>query len=264
MSSASRDIDYFIERQRSKLNKNNGRPAANQNRRAPPPPPPPARPPEQPASRLDYQVARILDAPSPRSAADPNFPPPPSSSRSPFPDPSQQMFSSSFDDNRARRQSTSTAPDNRLAFFDSFGTYDEQRAKLREDRNREYNDFLRSKEGAGSKNKSSSKSMTSRSNTTRRVQFQADPTVMAPWEKENRRSVRNTQTIDNASSAAGISTEEYIRGRPQPKPMVDPDEEYIRAREEYILELYAQIRELEERRRLLELGTHDPLSLPPR
>ena len=245
MVSASQDIDYFIERQRSKLNKTTGRPAANQNRRAPPPPPARQQV-SQPTNRLGYEVAHILDAPSPRSIADPNLFP--SSPRSPFP---------TSDDNRSRRQSTSTAPDNRLAFFDSFGTYDEKRAKLREDRQREYNEFLRKKDDvAASKKKFSSKSTTSRANATRRVQFQEEPTVVAPWEKDGKRRVRNTQTIDDTSSTIGISTEEYIRGRTRPRPGPDPDEEYIRAREEYILELYAQIRELEERKRLLEIGIY--------
>lgn len=257
MISADQDINYFIERQRSKLNKTNNRTAANQTRRgrptpAPPPPPPPPAPrfAEPLDNRLDYQVARILDAPSPRTLPDPNmFPPSP---RSPFPDPQQRMYSSS-DETRSRQQMTDTTSENRLAFFDSFGTYDEKRAKLREDRNREYNEFLRSKDAA-QRNKSNVKSTTARSNQTRRVQFQGDPTVIAPWEKDGKRTARNTQTFEETSSTVGISTEEYIRGRPKPKPMPDPDEEYIRAREEYILELYAQIRELEERKRLLELG----------
>ncbi|CAF4721423.1 unnamed protein product, partial [Rotaria magnacalcarata] len=80
-------IDYFIERQRSKLNKEPNRQQVNRqqtNRQrlaAPPPPlPPPRQPPTLPSTnlddRLDFKVARILNEPSPRNQSQQTYIPP--------------------------------------------------------------------------------------------------------------------------------------------------------------------------------------------
>ncbi|CAF4858819.1 unnamed protein product, partial [Rotaria sp. Silwood2] len=71
MIAASQDIDYFIERQRSKLNKVPNRQQGNRqqgNRQRPAAPPPPPPPPQSFPStnfedRLDVKVNRILDEP---------------------------------------------------------------------------------------------------------------------------------------------------------------------------------------------------------
>lgn len=216
MINAAQDIDYFIERQRSKLNKNNARQGVNRRN-------------IQPVragsneNRLDVQVSRILEEPSPRlQPTRQGYVPP-----SPRPPIDDQISSRS---------------DNQVTFFDSFGTYDEKRAQLKQDLKREYNDFLRNQDGNRT-NRKNIKTSTTRSVNNRRVQFKADPTVIAPWEKDGER--RLDETFSSSVTEYGIDRSLFTVAR--------EDEAYVRAREEYILELYEQVRELEERRRLLEL-----------
>lgn len=258
MINASQDIDYFIERQRSKLNKSNGRsgPATRgpPGRRQPtgvPPPPRVQRGPQPIENRLDFQVARILEEPSPRlpssqSYVPPSGPSPYISARTPQPLAAPPPY---IDSDRSPRFADNPQSDDRVTFFDSFGNYAEKRAQLKEDLKREYNEFIRNKEGE-QRNRKALKTSSSRSLNNRRVQFKADPTVIAPWERDGNRSARNTQSIEdgffqqNTEPSVSRST---LR-------IANEDETYIRAREEYILELYEQIQELEERRRLMERG----------
>jgi hypothetical protein len=260
MLTASQDIDYFIERQRSKLNKQPSRQQVNRQRLAPlpqlPPPPPPTQylPPNNLEDRLDFKVARILDEPAPRVQSQQAYYP---RSPSPFTDnsfpeqqqqqqPLQQMNYSNDTGNNNNNPST---------FFDRFGNHDAKRAQLKDDLKREYNEFLRSQKNA-SKSKSTSQTSTPRGNTTRRVQFQDNGKVVAPWEKNSgKTTMRDVQNMNNTpfSSSPMPTPREFTTNRSVSR-VAPSDEQYIRDREEYILELHDQIRELEERKRQLELG----------
>ncbi|CAF2586600.1 unnamed protein product [Rotaria sp. Silwood2] len=260
MIAASQDIDYFIERQRSKLNKVPNRQQGNRqqgNRQRPAAPPPPPPPPQSFPStnfedRLDVKVNRILDEPSPRiQSQQPYYPPSPRPIiSSPFSE--QQTVPFGFEQEQLRL-SNDSGNNNEFGFFDRFGNHDEQRAQLKDDLKREYNDFLRTQRSV-SKNKSTSQIDSSRGNTTRRVQFQQDGIVVAPWEKTDKKTTKNlSNTNDIFSSSASTATTEYTTNRARSRLSQNHDEQYIRDREEYILELYEQIRELEARKRQLEL-----------
>lgn len=258
MATASQDINYFIERQRSKLNKTNGRPANNRSRPVPPrsrPPPPPPRAPEPVESRLDFQVARMLDEPSPRLISQQGGYIPPSS-RSPYPPPnsySEQQQPYYDDSPRARRFSNGTAPDNQSTFYDKFGTYDGKRSQLKDDLKREYNEYLQSQRGAP-RRKTTAGPVSSGARSSRRVQFQGDPTVIAPWEKDGSKSSRSNQNYNDAPSSNSMSTAEYITNSSRWRLLQEHDEQYIRDREEYIIELENQIYELEARKRQIEIS----------
>ena len=258
MATASQDINYFIERQRSKLNKTNGRPANNRSRPMPPRsrplPPPPPRPLEPVESRLDFQVARMLDEPSPRLISQQGGYIPPSS-RSPYPPASypEQQQPYYEDSPRTRRFSNGTAPDNQSTFYDKFGTYDERRSQLKDDLKREYNEYLQSQQGAP-RRKATAGPVSSGARSSRRVQFQGDPTVIAPWEKDGSKSSRSNQNYNDVSSSNGISTAEYITNSSRSRLLQEHDEQYIRDREEYIIELENQIYELETRKRQIEIS----------
>jgi hypothetical protein len=262
MLAASQDIDNFIERQRSKLNKSSNRQQMNRqqvNRQrpipAPPPPPPPSQylPPNNLDDRLDFKVARILDEPSPRiQSQQPYFPPSPRSftARS-FPEQQQQQQPTPFFPDQEQQgypNDTANNNNNPSTFFDRFGQHDAKRAQLKDDLKREYNEFLRSQRVP--KGKSTSQIATPRGNTTRRVQFQQNGTVVAPWEKKDGRTPRNVQSMNDIPAPRRTeSTTNRSLSR-----VSQNDEQYIRDREEYILELYDQIRELEARKRQLEMG----------
>lgn len=263
MLTASHDIDYFIERQRSKLNKQPNRPQLNRQRPIPPSlPPPPSSyipPSHNPEERLDFKVARILDEPPPRIQFQQPYyspsPPPFTSnpySASPLPPISQSQMPSYLDQEQ-RRYPANNANNNQSTFFDRFGEHESKRTQLKNDLKREYNEFLRSQRVP--KSKSTSQLASPRGNTTRRVQFQQDGMVVAPWEKNNGRSVRTVQSMNDVSTPApSMTTREYFTNRSQSR-VAPSDEQYIRDREEYILELYDQIRELEGRKRQLEIGS---------
>ncbi|CAF3602863.1 unnamed protein product [Rotaria sp. Silwood1] len=258
MITASQDIDYFVERQRSKLNKVPNRQQGNRqqlNRQrpaAPPPPPPQSFPSTNFEDRLDVKVNRILDEPSPRvQSQQPYYPPSPRPIiSSPFSE--QQRVPLDFEQER-HHLSNESGNNNEFAFFDRFGNYDERRAHLKDDLKREYNEYLRSQRSV-SKNKSTSQAASSRGNTTRRVQFQQDGMVVAPWEKTDTKTAKNfPNTNDMFLSSSSTTAREYTTNRSRSRLSQDHDEQYIRDREEYILELYEQIRELEARKRQLEL-----------
>jgi len=259
MLAASQDIDNFIERQRSKLNRQTNRQQMNRQR----PAPPPTRqylPPNNMEDRLDFKVARILDEPSPRvQSQQPYFPPSPRvQAQQPYFPPSPSPFTgSSFPDQQTpfvsdreqRRFPNDTRNNNEFAFFDKFGAHEEKRAQLNNDLKREYNEYLRSQQGI-SKSRATSQVATPRGNTTRRVQFQQTGTVVAPWEKNDGKTPRNIQNMNDTSSSI---TTEYTTNQSRSR-VSRNDEQYIRDREEYILELYDQISELEARKRQLEMG----------
>ena len=262
MLAASHDIDYFIERQRSKLNKQPNRLQLNRSRPIPPIPPPPVPsyiPPTNPEERLDFKVARILDEPPPRiQSQQPYYPPSPtpfptSSYSSPLPPIEPQMVSYS-DQPQRRRYPGNNINDNQPTFFDRFGEHEGKRAQLKNDLKREYNEFLRSQRVPKSKSTSQLASPSPRGNTTRRVQFQQDGMVVAPWEKNSGRTMRNVQSMDDIFSSSSTTNREYLTTNRSQSRVASTDEQYIRDREEYILELYDQIRELETRKRQLELG----------
>jgi hypothetical protein len=248
MLAASQDIDNFIERQRSKLNKTSNRQPVNQQHA---PPPPQSLPPNNLEDRLDFKVARILDQRSPRVQSQQAYFPP--SPPPPFPGSSfreQQQQQAPFFPEQQHHSSNDTGGDNPMTFFDRFGAHDEKRSQLKEDRKREYNEYLRSQQ-RGSKNKSTSQIATPRGNTTRRVQFQDDGLVVAPWNKNDGRTTNNVHNTNDLSST--VTSTEYTTNRSRSQ-VSQNDEQYIRDREEYILELYSQIRELEARRLQLENG----------
>ena len=271
MLTASQDIDYFIERQRSKLNKLTRQQVTRQRPALPPIPPPLPLPQPQPQpqyvppnnieDRLDFKVARILDEPLPRvqSEQQPYFPssPRPVTGNNFLDQQSQSpsRMSNYFPDQESPRR-YANGPGNNNApatFFDRFGEHDVKRAQLKDDLKREYNEFLQS-QPRGAKSRSTSQVGTARGNTTRRVQFQENGKVVAPWEKGDRRSTQNTQSLNDLSSSSSLTTTREYRTVRTGSRVAPEDEQYIRDREEYILELHDQIRELEARRRQLELG----------
>lgn len=255
MLSASQDIDYFVERQRSKLNKVPNRQQLNRQRPTPPPPPPQYVPPNNLQDRLDFKVARILDEPAPRvQSQQAYFPPSPLPlTTNSFPQQQQQQQMDYYPEQEQRRYPAHTANNNnQTTFFDRFGEHDEKRAQLKDDLKREYNEFLRSQRIP--KGQSTSQMASPRGNiTTRRVQFQPDGMVVAPWEKRDGRTGRNAQSMNDVSSSSSMTSREFTTNRSQSR-VARTDEQYIRDREEYILELYDQIRELETRKRQLEIG----------
>jgi hypothetical protein len=266
MLAASQDIDYFIERQRSKLNKapnrqqmnrqQVNRQQVNRQRPAPPPPPPPQYlPPTNMEDRLDFKVNRILDEPSPRGQSQRSYypPSPPPFTGNSYPD--QQVPYYPEQDQRRFSNDDENNNNNQFGFFDRFGSHDEKRAQLKDDLKREYNEYLRSQQ-RGSKNKSTSQVASSRGNTNRHVRFQQDGKVVAPWEKNGNRKTQNSQSMnDISSSSSTTTTTEYATNRSGSR-VSRHDEQYIRDREEYILELYDQISELEARKRHLEMGIY--------
>jgi hypothetical protein len=272
MLTASQDIDYFIERQRSKLNKPTRQQVTRQRPVlppiAPPPPPPPPQPQFVPTNnledRLDFKVARILDEPLPRVQSEQQSyytPSPRPLTSNNFLDQQSQSpsrMSNYFPEQESQRRYANDPGNNNnndtpRTFFDRFGDHDAKRAQLKDDLKREYNEFLRSQQ-RGPKNRSTSQIATPRGNTTRRVQFQENGKVVAPWEKGDRRSTQNVQNFNDISSSSNITTTREYRTSRLGSRVAPEDEQYIRDREEYILELHDQIRELEARRRQLELG----------
>ncbi|CAF3312525.1 unnamed protein product [Rotaria socialis] len=263
MLDASQDIDYFIERQRSKLNKEPNRQQVNRqqtNRQrlaAPPaPPPPPRQPPTLPSTnlddRLDFKVARILNEPSPRNQSRQTYIPPSPRPIATSPYPESQSTSYDFEQQprHVENDARNNTNNNQFGFFDRFGAHAEKRAQLKDDLKREYNDFLRSQHGP--KHKSTSQPVSTREKTTRRVQFAENGKVVAPWEKNGDKKTTNVSNVNDIFSSSTTTTE-YTTNRARSRLSEVHDEQYIRDREEYILELYEQIRELEARRRQLEL-----------
>ena len=229
MLAASQEIDSFIERQRSKLNKQPSQQPMNRQ---------PINPPNNIQDRLDFKVARILDEPPPRIQQ--SFQPPPIAE--------QQM--NFFPEQQQQRRSSSDNNDNNPAsFFNRFGTYDDKRSQLNNDLKREYNEYLQTQKGFP-KSKSSSQLLSPRGNSTKHVQFQqsSNGKVVAPWEKNENRSVSNIQSTNN------VSSNDYTINRSRTQPSLNHDEQFIRDREEYILELHSQIRELEGKRKQFEIG----------
>jgi hypothetical protein len=249
MLAASQDIDSFIERQRSKLNNQPNRQPVNRQ----PPPPQQSVPPNNVQDRLDFKVARILDEPPPRvqhqQHQQPYYPPSPPSyannsmseqQENYYPDQQQQQ----------RRLSNDRNDDNPAAFFNKFGSYDDKRTQLKDDLKREYNEYLQSKNRV-SKSKSTSQLASPRGNTNKRVQFQQpNGKVVAPWEKNDNKTMKNTQSMNDIPATSN----EYSTNRSRPQISQNYDEQHIRDREEYVSELHAQIRELEARKRQLEIG----------
>ena len=250
MLAASQDIDSFIERQRSKLNAQPARPSVQR----PAPPPQPSILPTNVHDRLDFKVARILDEPAPRIQHQqpyyPSSPPPPPppfmghAIPAPMMDHAPRQQQQQF-----RRLSNDAHDDNPAAFFNKFGTYDDKRSQLKDDLKREYNEYLQSQKPV-SKSKSTSQLVSSSQNNSRRVQFQPDGKVVAPWEKREEKGVKNVQSLQDLSSSTVVHTTSHSY-----EPLSrNPNEQYIRDREEYIIELHAQIRELESRKKQLEMG----------
>ena len=256
MLAASQDIDSFIERQRSKLNNQTSRQQVNrqppqQDNRQPPQQvnrqPPPN---NNVQDRLDFKVARILDEPPPRvQSQQPYYPP--SSPPPPFPHHSfSEQQENYFPDQHQRRLSNDKNDDNPAAFFNKFGTYDDKRTQLKDDLKREYNEYLQSKNHVP-KSKSTSQLASPRANTNKRVQFQQpNGKVVAPWEKNDNKSIKNVQSMNDLSS----TSTEYSNNRSRPYMSRNSDDQQIRDREEYVSELHSQIRELESRRKQLETG----------
>jgi hypothetical protein len=208
--------------------------------------------------RLDFKVARILDESPPRvQSQQPYFPPSPRPlTNNSFPD-QQVPFYSDQDQRRFindNENDNNNTDNNQFGFFDRFGAHDEKRAQLKDDLKREYNEFLQSQRGP--KSKSTSQVNTARGNTTRRVRFEQNGKVVAPWEKNGNRKTQNTQSLNDISPlSSSRTTTQYTTNRSGSR-VSDHDEQYIRDREEYILELYEQIRELEARKRQLEMGIY--------
>lgn len=243
MLAASQDIDSFIEQQRSQMNKQNARQPAQR-------PPPPQRqqqqPPPPPANvhdRLDFKVARILDEPAPR--VQPYY-----RSNSPPPPPPVADYGERQD---FRRPSNEAMEGNTSTFFNKFGTYEDKRTQLKDDLKREYNEFLQSKNRVP-KSKSTSQVVSPRGNqNNRRVQFQPNGKVVAPWEKGEGKGNSNAQSMQDVS----FNANDYpSSNRSRPQVVRNHDEQYVRDKEEYIAELHAQIRELEGRRRELETRSY--------
>jgi hypothetical protein len=251
MLAASQDIDSFIERQRSKLNQQPSRPPNN---RPPPPPPQPSIPPNNAHDRLDYQVARIFDDPQPRVQSQQPYyphPPPPSYNNNSISE-QQENYYPEQQQQQQRRLSDDKNDNNSGTFFNKFGTYDDKRSQLKDDLKREYNEYLQSKKPI-SKSKSTSQLATSRDGpTNKRVQFQQpNGKVVAPWEKNDKnKPVKNVQSMNDLSS----TPMEYSNNRSRPQMSRNPDDQHIQDREAYISELHAQIRELESRKKQLEMG----------
>jgi hypothetical protein len=254
MLAASQDIDRFIERQRSKLNKQSSQQPLNRQSVNQPPPPQSFQsfqPNTNIQDRLDFKVARILDEPPPPNIRS-QQPSPPSS----FPNNSmaeqQQMNFFPEQQQQQRRSSYEGNENNSATFFDRFGTYDDKRSQLNNDLKREYNEYLQSQKGFP-KSKSSSQLLSPRGNNNKHVQFQQpNGKVVAPWEKNESKNSTNVQTMNNLSST--LTSNEYSNNRSRTQISSNHDEQYIRDREEYILELHSQIRELETRKKQLETG----------
>lgn len=238
MLTASQDIDGFIERQRSKLNKQPTSAAATNSAH----------------HRLDYQVARILDDPPPRPPPQqPYYPPPPPASQ-----PSSYDNHSIPEQQLQRRLSDENTDNHSSTFFNKFGTYDDKRTQLKDDLKREYNEYLQSKQRV-SKSKSTSQLATPRAGpTNKRVQFQQpNGQVVAPWEKNDKNSkpMKNVQSMNDLSSETNTATRmDYSANRSRAPIPRDLDEQHIRDREAYVVELHSQIRELEMRKKHLEMG----------
>jgi hypothetical protein len=249
MLAASQDIDRFIERQRSKLNKQSSQQPLNRQSVNQPPPPQSFvsfQPNTNIQDRLDFKVARILDEPPPniRSQQPPSFP------NNSMAEQQQQM---NFFPEQQRRSSYDGNDNNSATFFDRFGTYDDKRSQLNNDLKREYNEYLQSQKGFP-KSKSSSQLLSPRGNNNKHVQFQqTNGKVVAPWEKNESKNSTNIQSMNTLSST--LTSNEYSNNnRSRTKISSNHDEQYIRDREEYILELHSQIRELEARKKQLEMG----------
>jgi hypothetical protein len=250
MLAASQDIDNFIERQRSKLNNQTNRQQVNR-----PPPPQPSLPPNRTEDRLDYKVARILDEPPPRiQSQQPYYPSPPSPPSFTNNSMSEQQdnLHPGHHQQQQRRLSNDNQGNNPTTFFNKFGTYDDKRSQLKDDLKREYNEYLQSQKRVP-KSKSTSQLPTPRgNNTNKRVQFQQpNGKVVAPWEKNDNKTQRNVQSMNDLSSS---TTNEYSSNRSRPQISQNHDGQYIQEREDYISELHSQIRELELRKRQLEMG----------
>lgn len=240
MLTASQDIDSFIERQRSKLNK---QPSSSTTTAAAT---------NSAHHRLDYQVARILDDPPPRAPPQQSYYPPPPAS------PPSYNNHSMAEQQPQRRLSDDNTDKNSSTFFNKFGTYDDKRSQLKDDLKREYNEYLQSKQRV-SKSKSTSQLESPRAGATnKRVQFQQpNGKVVAPWEKNDKNSkpTKNVQSMNDLSTVNSTTTSmEYSANRSRPPMSRNTDEQHIRDREAYIVELHSQIRELEMRRKQLEMG----------
>ncbi|CAF3846341.1 unnamed protein product [Rotaria magnacalcarata] len=223
MLDASQEIDYFIERQRSKLNKEPNRQQVNRqqvnrqqtNRQrlaAPPPPlPPPRQPPTLPSTnlddRLDFKVARILNEPSPRNQSQQTYIPPSPRpiATSPYPEPQSTSYDFEQQPRHVENDAGNNINNNQFGFFDRFGAHAEKRAQLKDDLKREYNEFLRSQRGP--KNKSTSQPVSTRGNTTRRVQFAENGKVVAPWEKNGDKKTTNVSNVNDIFSSSTTTTE---------------------------------------------------------
>ncbi|CAF0772023.1 unnamed protein product [Rotaria sordida] len=252
MLTASQDIDNFIERQRSQLNKPPTRPSIN---RQPPPPPQSSIPPNNVQDRLDFKVARILDESPPRmQSQQPYYPPPPpppppqpSFSHNSIPEQQEHFYS------QQRRLSDGNNDANPVTFFNKFGTYDDKRSQLKDDLKREYNEYLQSKNTIPK-----SKSTSQLTSTNKRVQFQQQQQqqqqqngkVIAPWEKNDNKTVKNNQIMNDIPLT--LNDNIINRSRP-PQISRNYDEQYVRDREDYISELHSQVRELELRKKQLEI-----------
>jgi len=230
MLAASQNIDNFIKRQRSKLNKQSSRKTVNR----------------QPPSHVQYQQPYY-----------PSSSPPTLFNNNSISEQQENFFPEQQQQQQQRHRSDDNNDNNSTTFFNKFGTYDDKRSQLKDDLKREYNEYLQSQKRV-TKSKSTSQLPTPRgNNTNKRVQFQQQEQqqqpsgkVVAPWEKNDKKTIKNVQSMNDLSS----TSIEYSTHRPRPQISRNHDEEYIQDREEYILELHAQIRELEARRKQLEMG----------
>ena len=262
MLTASQDIDNFIEGHRSKINNPSYRQETNHQRPPPPPPPPPPQslPLNNSGEQSDVMTAQVLNEPSPRVQTQP--------STAPF-------ASSSFIEQHEEQNFPNDDPNkNYFGFFDRFGTHDQVRARLNNDLKREYNEYLQSLQDMA-KRKVASQIATPRGNTTRRVQFQQNQIFTSPQQQTDRKTIHNAHSMSDISSSKSIHnstqslndlssgrtmhnvqsmndlsstvTTDLAANRARARLVQHESEQYIRDREEYILELYEQIYELESR-----------------
>ncbi|CAF1386657.1 unnamed protein product [Adineta steineri] len=276
MTTAAQDIDYFIERQRSKINKQNNRRKAPQVQAQTPPPVEPL-PLNHLSDQSIVQDMQFSQEQSPRlQSQQSNY----LSSSPPFPN------SSRMDQHQGQQFSNDNTTKSYFSFFDRFGTHDEVRSRLNDDLKREYNEYLQSLQNMTKKRTSemiapSQIGGMSQGSTTRRVQFSRDPiTGRGSNEQHTSRSFHNSHSMNDISSNRGLrhsqsmnngtssgrtlhnihsmndmsstSAEELAASRARARLVQQESEKYIRDREEYILELYEQIYELEGRIRQLE------------
>lgn len=260
MLTASQDIDHFIERERSRINKQGYHVHGSPPQQGPPPPPPPP-PPEQ----LTHRTVHFSEEHS-------NHHYQPSG---PFAGHAVMNQEFAHDDPR----------NSYLGFSGSFGTHEHLRARLNRDLKREYNDYLQSLQNMA-RSRAAQMNTPRGGGVTRQSYFQQyqsggggggggssqDSRAIHNTHSMNdmsssSRTIRHSQSMNEGSSGRAMHnvhsmndlsstvTSELANNRARARLIQQHSEQYIRDREEYILELYEQIYELEARIRQLEGGT---------